>query len=267
MNTQWSLRGNDLTGMASLIIADGEAPGEERDEFVKKWMDKIVEDRRYDSFNAIRLFINSEEVLTTRIFEAALVRGLTIVGDSIDTEYKQSAKAYPAYIDDLYMKGVRVFCIDDANRYTRDQIAAMSAPIFNETYKGKSRKRRDTFLLLSTAVNKTQQYFEMARTINGGERVGIEPQMYRSGESTVWVARWFKSYPGISTPALEAYKPAGAAMTSLSDLKSMGGHFVDNKPKNISVYGWDRTTDLDDYPEHWDVILDTIDRWKAARRA
>jgi hypothetical protein len=264
MVSQWSLRGGKLTGMASLIIADGEAPSPERDEFIIKWMDKISEDRRFDSFNSIRVFINNTEVHTTRIFEAGLHRGLSIVADSIDTEYFQDAKAYPQYIQDLYDKGVRVFCVDDVNRYTKEQVAAISYPIYNEIYKGKARKRRDSYLLLSAAVGTTQSYLEMSRTLST-ERIGIEPQMYRSGESTIWVARWFKAYPGITMPALEAYKPDKRTMTSLVDLKTMGNYFVANKPDNMSVYGIDLNTDYDDYPDHWDEILGIIDRWRVAR--
>jgi hypothetical protein len=259
--SQWSLKGNKLRGMSALMIVDGQAPGPKRDEFIVGWMDRIVNDRRYNSFNTIRIFINNEEVLTTTLFEEARKRGLSIGADSIDTEYKQSATLYPKFIDDLYKKGVRVFFIDDANRYTQEQITAMAKPIFT---------KRDTALILSTAVYKSQMYIEMGRAIASAlrfaaTRIGVEPQMYRHGESTGWVATWFKSYPLISMAALEVYKPDGQAMTSLRDLQTMGSYFVDNKPANLSVYAaYDENTDLSKLPDHWDAVLETVDRWNAA---
>jgi len=263
MVTQWSLKGGKLTGMAAAMIVDGQAPSKERDAFIVKWMDRLVDDRRYDAFNAIRIFINNEEVLTTALFEEARKRQLSIVADSIDTEYLQSAAAYPKYIADLYDRGVRVFFIDDANRYNQTQITAMAKPIFD--------KRRDTALILSTAVYKTTAYIEMARAISAelkivGTRIGVEPQMYRSGEATSWVATWFKAYPAITMSALEAYRPEDRNMVSVRDIKTMGSYFVANKPANISVYAlYDDNTDLSKLPDHLDAVLETVDAWKAAR--
>jgi hypothetical protein len=234
MGPQWTLEGNKLKGMAALILPPG------TDEELTDTITRIASDRRYKSFNAVRVSFPVEN-LNTVVIHHALLYGMSVMAGDVDVIYDKHPTLYKQYIDYLYKKGVRIFSLKSA--YSRDAEGVKN--ILNAIT-----SKPDTFVVLSSGLFQAHENFSLTGIL--GDRIGVELRLYNGEESILWVDRWVKKWPTMSVAAIDITKSTVPRV----QIKQMCKYILDGNVDNIAVLECRESS-----PDNWEEVLQFVHEW------
>lgn len=242
-------------GLAMLIIADGLSAGSRsRTTLITRYLDKIA---AAPSFNALRLYIAPAEIKTTPLVRLIQSAGLTVVADTIDTVFRtKTPEEYSAYIATLYDLGVRLFCIDDAHRYTLAQIQGMSDVV---------RMHEGAVCLMSSGAQAAQRLYSQQVAL--ALMLPLETQIYVEADETQYIARWTEQ-GGMSIAAMGCYATRkGGPLPSQETLEASFKALNPIIP-NLSVYGHDENTDFRkaENRNQWKALCQLMDDWRCRKQ-